>query len=214
MMTSCTECAIKHLSTAAAYIREANNGYPDYRLWAIGELVQAEFELMDAHPEQAQRVRAERLLWRNSRLTLKEYNIPFMEMMKTLQDIGDTAIVVDMPPADTGMPISGVTQFPPAPDMQAYIDEMFKVSNQHTTAEPSELQKMYAEVEAQQWECSAEEAFAVLADSSVRQDLEQAAELHERSLEAKTSVSDKIFLGMAEREVSSPRSTHVRDRTS
>lgn len=142
MMTSCTECAIKHLSTAAAYIREANNGYPDYRLWAIGELVQAEFELMDVYPDQSQRVRAERLLWRNSRRGPKEYNIPFMEIMKTLQDISDAEVIVDIP-------AQPAQEFLPPATLEA-IDEMFKDSERIISVAHPEMQKMYDEMQAGQ----------------------------------------------------------------
>ncbi len=96
MRTSCTECAIKHLSTALALIMEVQNGYPDHRLIAIGELVQAEHELLDDFPEMANRVRAERLLWRGSLNAPKEYNIPFLELMRECQRLGKGMGVVDV----------------------------------------------------------------------------------------------------------------------
>lgn len=122
MRTSCTECAIKHLSTALALIMEAGNGYPEHTLIAIGELAQAEHELLDRYPEMAARVRAERLRWREGRHDADPYDIPFIPLMQEVEALGNDAIV-DI--ADPSQPTAFVT------GLQTQIDKMYSTVEGH-----------------------------------------------------------------------------------
>lgn len=47
MRSSCLECVMKHVSTAMVYMQEAKLGYPHHKFYAIGELVHAEYEILD-----------------------------------------------------------------------------------------------------------------------------------------------------------------------
>ena len=53
MRVGCWECVMKHISTAVVYVQEANLGYPKYKYYAIGEMVHAEYELIQIDPDLA-----------------------------------------------------------------------------------------------------------------------------------------------------------------
>lgn len=56
---SCKECVTKHLGSAAVLMGEINDGYPEHRLFAIGNMREAEEE-SQAWPELHNAIRAAR----------------------------------------------------------------------------------------------------------------------------------------------------------
>ena len=63
MRKSCYECVVKHLGSAGVFIKETMMGYPDYDIWAIGELEHAADECLDANQDLALTIREHRLKW-------------------------------------------------------------------------------------------------------------------------------------------------------
>jgi len=61
MRISCLSCARKHLSKAEALMDEAQLGYPLHAWLAIGQMSEAEDELLKKYPEMANVIRAERI---------------------------------------------------------------------------------------------------------------------------------------------------------
>jgi len=62
---SCKECVTKHLGSAAVLMGEINDGYPEHRLFAIGNMREAEEE-SQAWPTLHNAIRAARREYMNS----------------------------------------------------------------------------------------------------------------------------------------------------
>jgi len=57
----CARCAIKHLGQAAVLIKESSMGYPLHVYYSLAHMAEASDELVSMMPEEANRVRDERL---------------------------------------------------------------------------------------------------------------------------------------------------------
>lgn len=73
MRKSCYECVRKHLGSASVFIKEISMGYPDYEIYAIGELDHASDECLDRNRDLAFAIREHRLAWTSDH----SYMIPF-----------------------------------------------------------------------------------------------------------------------------------------
>jgi len=58
---SCLDCARKHIAEAEILMREAVMGYAEHAWLAVGQLAQAEAELLQDFPDLAHIIRAERV---------------------------------------------------------------------------------------------------------------------------------------------------------
>jgi len=58
---TCARCAIKHLAQARVLMLETRKGYPLHVWYAMGHMSEAEDELVERMPGEAQAVREERL---------------------------------------------------------------------------------------------------------------------------------------------------------
>lgn len=56
----CPRCAIKHLAQARALMLETRKGYPLHVWYAMGHMAEAEDEIVEFMPEQAELIRVER----------------------------------------------------------------------------------------------------------------------------------------------------------
>lgn len=63
MRKSCYSCVIKHLGSAAVFIKETKMGYPDYDIYVIGELEHAADESLEDNAELAEIIREHRIAW-------------------------------------------------------------------------------------------------------------------------------------------------------
>lgn len=82
MRKSCFDCVRKHLGAAAVFIKEMAMGYPDYDIYAIGELEHAADESLDTHRELALVIREHRILWMED----SHYLIPFEALNAYIKD--------------------------------------------------------------------------------------------------------------------------------
>lgn len=57
----CTRCAIKHLGQARALMLETKKGYPHHVWYAMGHMAEAEDEIAEIQPEEAEAIRAARI---------------------------------------------------------------------------------------------------------------------------------------------------------
>ena len=57
----CPRCAIKHLAQARAILKERDKGYPHHVWYAIGHMAEAEDEIVERMPGEADAIRASRL---------------------------------------------------------------------------------------------------------------------------------------------------------
>lgn len=81
MRKSCYECVVKHLGSAGVFIKETKMGYPDYDVWAIGELEHAADECLEANQDLALTIREHRLKWMHD----KSHRIPIEEMNRYIK---------------------------------------------------------------------------------------------------------------------------------
>ncbi len=56
----CPRCAIKHLGQAVVLLKEAKKGYPHHVWFALAHLAEAEDELVELMPDEADDIRAHR----------------------------------------------------------------------------------------------------------------------------------------------------------
>lgn len=61
MRDSCLSCARKHIAKAEVLTQEALLGYPEHAWLAIGEMAEAEAELLQRYPDLAEEIRECRL---------------------------------------------------------------------------------------------------------------------------------------------------------
>lgn len=77
MRKSCYDCVRKHLGSAGIFIKETKMGYPNYDIWAIGELEHAADECLEENPDLALIIREHRLRWmedHSHRIPIEELN--------------------------------------------------------------------------------------------------------------------------------------------
>ena len=82
MRKSCFDCVRKHLGSAAVFIKETEMGYPNYDVYAIGELDHASDEVLAVNKDLAMVIREHRILWMEDASHL----IPFEEMSAYIKD--------------------------------------------------------------------------------------------------------------------------------
>ena len=63
MRKSCYSCVLKHLGSAAVFIKETKMGYPDYDIYVIGELEHAADESIEENRDLAEAIREHRIAW-------------------------------------------------------------------------------------------------------------------------------------------------------
>lgn len=73
MRKTCLECVMKHLGSAAVFIKEYEMGYPNYKGYVYGELDHAADECFEKYPSLAMCIREHRLNW----ASVEGYKIPF-----------------------------------------------------------------------------------------------------------------------------------------
>ena len=66
----CPRCGIKHLAQARALMLEVNKGYPHHVWYAMGHMAEAEDEIINMMPEEANEIRSARVRLEKS-LTLE-----------------------------------------------------------------------------------------------------------------------------------------------
>ena len=81
MRKSCYDCVRKHLGSAGVFIKETEMGYPDYDIWAIGELEHAADECLRDNYDLAMTIREHRLRWTYDR----KWVIPFEDMNRYIK---------------------------------------------------------------------------------------------------------------------------------
>jgi hypothetical protein len=57
----CPRCAVKHLGKAAILLKESKLGYPHHVWYAMANMSEAEDEIVDMLPDEAQAIREERI---------------------------------------------------------------------------------------------------------------------------------------------------------
>lgn len=77
MRTTCYDCGMKHLGSAAVADIEVCMGYPQFKLWVIGNLDHAAQELYESNPALAMLIREHRLSWQERD---GDYKIPYEEL--------------------------------------------------------------------------------------------------------------------------------------
>lgn len=83
MRKTCFECVIKHLGSAGVADMEFHMGYPQFKLWVIGNLEHASQEVYDEYPEFAMVIREHRLRWQD---TDGDYRIPYEALASFADD--------------------------------------------------------------------------------------------------------------------------------
>lgn len=113
MRKPCLECVLKHLGAAAVYIDEVQMGYPNYFGFVYGQLDHAASECIDSMPALAWAIREHRIMWANTRRSLKPHRIPFealFDYIDTVEEIGEeveppSEIYSGLPTGEDGKPI-------------------------------------------------------------------------------------------------------------
>jgi len=80
----CPRCAIKHLAQARALMLEVKKGYPHHVWYAMGHMAEAEDEIVDMMPAEANAIRAERLKVQQGLIDGKPYVPDFTSLMYTI----------------------------------------------------------------------------------------------------------------------------------
>ncbi len=104
MRPSCYFCARKHISKASIKLQEAQLGYPAHIDLAIGELSEAEDELLELRPDLANLIRTHRKALEASLSgdpTGAAYHVPIMDLLKVCRD---TPQALRSPPAAMPVP--------------------------------------------------------------------------------------------------------------
>ena len=78
MRPSCLNCARKHLAKAEITLHESKQGYPSHFWLCMGNMSEAEDELLRDYPELSNAVRNERKLLEDE----PSYEIPLMELIE------------------------------------------------------------------------------------------------------------------------------------
>ena len=110
MRISCLECVVKHLGSAAVYIEEVEQGYPNYYGYVYGELDHAASECYAHYPDLAMTIREHRIQWSMARKEGKQnsYVVPFEALfayIDVLEAIGDAELQPEVPAeASAGLP--------------------------------------------------------------------------------------------------------------
>ena len=79
----CPRCAIKHLGKASILLKEAKLGYPHHVWYAMANMSEAEDEIVDMLPEEAEDIRSSRIQVQEA-LTKGEVFVPDFDRLMTL----------------------------------------------------------------------------------------------------------------------------------
>ena len=93
MRKTCLECVMKHLGSAAVFIKETEMGCPFYRGYVYGELDHAADECFDEHPYLAMCIRQHRINWS----TKQKYKIPFESLFDYIDMLERTGSDIEIP---------------------------------------------------------------------------------------------------------------------
>lgn len=77
----CPRCAIKHLAKAHVLMNESRLGYPHHVWYAMGNMSEAEDELVEFLPDQATKIRLERIKLQKSMGEASTYFPDFKALM-------------------------------------------------------------------------------------------------------------------------------------
>jgi hypothetical protein len=77
MRPSCLNCARKHLAKAEITLHESKQGYPSHFWLCMGNMSEAEDELLRDYPELSNAIRNERKLLEDN----PSYEVPLMELI-------------------------------------------------------------------------------------------------------------------------------------
>ena len=88
MRPSCLDCARKHLAKALININESLLGYPAHRWLAIGNMSEAEDELVIRYKQQALMIREHRKAYEQD----PNYIIPILEIIDDLTTVFDRQV--------------------------------------------------------------------------------------------------------------------------
>lgn len=97
MRKACLDCVYKHLASAAIADIEVRMGYPNLKLYVIGNLDHAAQEAAETHMELAMVIREHRLLWDNDR---DRHHIPYEALcayVETVARLPDDTKPPDLP---------------------------------------------------------------------------------------------------------------------
>lgn len=92
----CARCAIKHLAKAKIQMDEMRLGYPHHIWYALGNMSEAEDEIVSHMPDEASAIREERLKVQQGLIDGKPYVPDFTKLMYTvakgamLEEVQDT----------------------------------------------------------------------------------------------------------------------------
>lgn len=86
----CPRCSIKHIAQARALMKEISKGYPEHVWYAMGHLAEAEDEIVDYMPEEANTIRDQRLQMQqalDASAEAPEYYVPdFQHLLRTVAE--------------------------------------------------------------------------------------------------------------------------------
>ena len=93
MRKDCWECCMKHLGTAATYIDEFHQGYPNFKIFVIGELNHASTEILKRARMFSLVIREHRVKWYSD----PSHCIPF-------ESLGNYITMCEQLPDDSPVP--------------------------------------------------------------------------------------------------------------
>jgi len=91
MRSSCLNCARKHLAEALILAIEERQGYKLHKWLAIGEMAQAEAELIQKYPDIANEIRAGRKEYEAG----TDFDLPIMKWLEELTKKEEEHIISD-----------------------------------------------------------------------------------------------------------------------
>lgn len=89
----CPRCGIKHLAQARALMKETKKGYPHHVWFAMGHMAEAEDEIVDFMPEQAEAIRTERIKVQDGLVSGKPFVPDFERLM---YDVAEAAMLEEV----------------------------------------------------------------------------------------------------------------------
>jgi len=91
----CPRCAIKHLAKAHILLNESKLGYPHHVWYAMGNMSEAEDEIVEFLPDQAQEIRAARIKLQEALAAGKTWFPDFKQLMYS---VANAALLEEVTP--------------------------------------------------------------------------------------------------------------------
>ncbi len=91
----CPRCAIKHLAKAHILLNESKLGYPHHVWYAMGNMSEAEDEIVEFLPDQAQEIRAARIKLQES---LAAGTVWFPDFKQLMYAVANAALLEEVNP--------------------------------------------------------------------------------------------------------------------